>query len=814
MRVGSIAAALASGVCIVAMSSAAQAQQRQFNIPAGSLQAALDSYGRQAGRAIIYKSDDVSGIKSRGFVGAASADVALKAILPKSGFVTRVDSSGAVAIVKSGVSSEGSGESPSSGEIIVTATRRAQTAQGVPLSLTAVGADQLSREGITSTGQLGQLAPSLYVMTYAGEGTPRISMRGLTATDGLKSGAPTVAIYVDDVYQGFQYGVSSALFDLQRIEILRGPQGTTFGKNTTGGAVAYFAQVPTNEWEGYVTGRLAGGDQPQRFLEGAVNVPIVDGTLAMRFSGRVDSKSNWIRDIANDRGLGQGDGQSGRFQLRWTPSDETTVNLTIFGSRWRGDPAIGIGQLMVPSVPKRVVGLNAYDLYEIFDNTGATLRVEQGLGSFSLTAISHFRRTRHANAQDPDGLPVDAFFFSDRSLVKQYGQEVRLASDPEKRLSGIIGAYYEHSRNWQENTESSVFLMNTNQLSRQLIKTDTPALFGTLTAKLTDSLSVVGGLRKTFEKRTLDGQKLYFLNGNYDWTQGNVIFDGPPPILPNQDLTYQARAKSRPWTWDATINYHPDRSLLIFARVADGFRSCAFNRAPTVFNPAFLPAPRPPLCRSETVQSYEVGVKSTLLGDVLRVNAGVFRYDFSDQQVTQYGGALAGGFPILIVGNAAKSRVEGGEIELTVSPDEHWQLRGSASYTDARYRNYVVPGFFDYTGNRLQLAPEWTANASVNYTTPVSSRLDLRATTVWSYRSRIFFDSSNDPEVSAGGVAKGSVRVGIVPNDSKGLSVTAFVDNLTNKRPLAAGAAFEPGVQYLKYFETGRSFGLDLSYHW
>src|SRR5206468_5464657 len=142
---------------------------------------------------------------------------------------------------------------------------------------------------------------------------------------------------------------------------------------------------------------------------------------------------------------------------------------------------------------------------------------------------------------------------------------------------------------------------------------------------------------------------------------------------------------------------------------------------------------------------------------------------------------------------------------LTATTGKHWQYRGSASYTNARYTQYAIPGVFDYTGNRLQQSPKWTANMSVSYVTPVSATFDLRATTVWSYRSRIFFDSSNDPYQAADALAKGSIRVGIEPSEGKGLSVTGFVDNLTNKRPLAADLAFGPGY-YVKFFEPGRSF--------
>lgn len=300
-------------------------------------------------------------------------------------------------------------------DIVVTATRQSVGSQRVPISLTAVGAKQLRTEGITSPSQLNQLAPGLFVLSSSSEGVPRFSLRGLTYTDTTTTASPAVATYIDDVYQAFQQGISTNIFDLQRVEVLRGPQGTTFGRNTTGGAIAYYSQQPTNNVEGYLTGRIAGGDQGQQFIEGVINVPLVDDKLALRVSGHIESKGDYVHDETLNRKRGGSKSGTGRFQLKYTPDDLTTVNLIVGALQRRGDPALFrayfptgdfFGTPAGPTKlrPNRVALPAGEDLYDNFDNYTVTLRADRKLGDFALTSITHFRDTRWRNGIDLIGV--------------------------------------------------------------------------------------------------------------------------------------------------------------------------------------------------------------------------------------------------------------------------------------------------------------------------------------------------------------------------------------------------------------------------
>lgn len=712
------------------------------------------------------------------------------------------------------------------GDIIVTATRQSLGSQRVPISMTAVGAPQLAKEGITSAAQLNQLSPSLYVLSAVSEGSPRFTLRGLTFTDTQATGSPAVATYVDDVYQSFQFGIYTSLYDLQRVEILRGPQGTTFGRNTTGGAVAYFSQTPANKWEGSLSARVAAGDQGQQYVEGMVNIPLIDDKLALRISGHSEWRDDYVRDLTTGRQRGSSNAQSGRIQLRFTPDNETSANLTVFGLRRRGDAPVPHGQVYPGGVvAPGYAQLSPLDLHDNFDNVGATLRIEHTGGLLTLTSISHYRNTLYNTAQDLDGfpdggVPGDDFSFPqgfipdtlyrDRALAKQYGQEIRISSDPTRRISGILGAYYEHDNVYDQINYADVIDglgLDYNNYFPYRVTTNAYAVFGNLKFNVTDAISVIGGIRKSVEKKTDSGTSSYFLDYNYDWTQNNIQVDGVPPVPSTQFLPYRLSQTSKPLTWDATINYNPSSTLLIFARVAKGFRSGGFNPPAFIATPALLPAPVPLTYTGESVRSYEAGIKLGLLDNRLRINASAFHYNYTNQQVTDY----SAGFPI--TRNAGRSKVDGGEIEVTAAPVKALELRGSVSYTNARYTQYAIVGS-DYSGNTLQQSPKWTVNGSANYILPIDRTFNLDADTTWSYRSRVFFDSQNSAELTGEALTTGNVRLALVPVTGKGLAVAAFVNNLTNRRPLASGFSFIPDVQYVKFFDTGRLFGVDVSYKW
>lgn len=754
-----------------------------------------------------------------------------------------------------GVSQDAS--DPYSREIVVTATRRATGSQSVPLALTAIGGDELRDKGITNATELGELAPSLIVNAGLSAGSPRYALRGLSNNDLFPSAQAAVTTYIDDVAQNALYGVGASLFDLQRVEVLRGPQGTTFGKNATGGAIVYVSQPPVHRLEGYVSGRLGFGDQQKQSIEGAVNVPVLQDELAARFSFRAEAENDFLRNLGPAGGkVGAASTFSGRGQLLWTPTDDTRANLILYLARRNGDQTLGHAQIGVNDVVDKdvVYFSDKYDFFDDFRNRAATLQVEHDFGPVELTSISHYRHSRQQQSGDLDSTEFDLFYQLRHSTAEQYGQEFRLLSDIAGPISGLLGVYYEHSRieeNSSSNTSTEygpfpgialpqsrfpwVYMSNPNLPSLPLARgdqlrawdsarrvnlltvTDTYAVFGSVKAEFTKSLSITAGARKTFEKKKHRGLNVYnFLNTTFDFNQGNILYDPLSPIgSPELILPYQFRLKANPWTWDVTLTYDRLPDFLVFGRVARGFHAGNVNSAGGLFiwspflqNRAFDP---PAPFDGEIVQSYELGIKTNPLR-WLRINANVYHYDYTDQQVSNFfQGALQ-------TANAASSKVDGAELEITAQPTERLTLRGSVSYTDARYSDYLVvrPGrpTQDNSGNRLNQAPKWSANWSAGYTAPVSANYDLRLGTNWSYRSRIFFDQTNLLPMSDPARFNGNARIGIEPSSGTGFSITAYVNNLTGVRPMVYTFADSAPDYYTKYFGIGRTFGLDLSYRW
>lgn len=309
------------------------------------------------------------------------------------------------------------------------------------------------------------------------------------------------------------------------------------------------------------------------------------------------------------------------------------------------------------------------------------------------------------------------------STQTQYGQEIRLTSDPTLRVSGLFGLYFEEDKLREIQTEAATFngaaTGDFNNPGRFTTRTTTSAVFGNLTVKLTDALAATGGLRKSFEKKRQTGLKYYFQTGQFDWSEDNLIFAGAPPAIPDQILEYAIRQKSEPWTWDVTLNFNPDSALLVFARVARGFRSGGFNAATALFPESitgfpFSPTPAPTPFDAESVQSYELGAKTSWFDNALRFNATAYHYDYDDQQVS----VSSEGF--ILTSNAGASKVDGVEVELSATPTERLQLAASASYNNARYEEYSDPFTgSDYSGRALIQAPKWSANGSVSYAFPI-----------------------------------------------------------------------------------------------
>ena len=717
------------------------------------------------------------------------------------------------------------------GDIVVTATRRATNVQDVPISITAVGGAELQSKGLTDATQLPRIAPNLFATSGYAPGNIRFAIRGLGSTDFSPAGSSPVGIYIDDVYQPYSFGIGTQVFDLNRVEVLRGPQGTLFGKNTTGGAVSYFSQKPTSRTEGYLNVDAVADFYERVAFEGAFNMPLGD-TLAMRADVRFEHRDDFVRNTFLGGKLGASDQVSGRVQFQWDPSERTDINLKLFAMNSNGTGTIYHGTFLsnlcdpanfdpggtpyaqcngtsLPTfgrndsknVPAEIIPREAYH------NFGAVLHINQQLGGWELTSISSYQKIDYRLDTNDDGLPTDIFHSSQLLRGDVLSQELRLATPADRALSAIIGAYGQYDRAVQPNYAASTLGgPPTNFLLRfDATQGDTTlAGFGSVTWKLADTFSLVGGLRYSWERKTVDYRNLLIFSGIVDLRDFDLLtFDPeqPPfPLFPDFGDSFYQERRTRDWgrlTWDATANFKPVPEVMLYAKASRGFKSGGFNLSAAT--PDAFTTVQP-----ETVQAYEVGAKNELFSGRVRLNLSGFYYTFNDQQVLSTGSNGLGTF----LSNAGKSTLKGLEAELQVAPTDALRLGVNVGYVDAKFErfNTTLNGApISLAGNILPYAPKWTTSADAGYRIDLASGSKLDLQSDWSYRTRVFFDPYNQAVTSDGDLLLGNARVTFTPPEGN-WHVAAYAQNLTDRRYLNFG--FFNGTQFAsRTYGDGRVIG-------
>jgi iron complex outermembrane receptor protein len=717
------------------------------------------------------------------------------------------------------------------GDIVVTATRRATNVQDVPIAITAVGGEQLANQGITDGVQLARVVPNLFVTTgYAG-GNPRFAIRGFGMTDFSQGGSSPVGLYVDDVYMTYNFGVGSQLFDLDRVEVLRGPQGTTFGKNTTAGVVGYFSVRPQEQFEGYLRADFQFGEYNKYTAEGMLNVPLSQD-LSMRVDGRYERRDSYVRNVFDGSLLGENDSLAGRLQLRWRPGSNTDVNLKVYGMDSRGDATLYHGGFLQnicdpanfdpvntfyancqgtdlpPTYETPAATSDETGSFEKYHNYGAVLRVEQGFGDFDFTSISAYQKINYRILSNDDGNSTDFFHSRQELYTWQASQELRLATPAERPLSAVFGLFGQYDRARTPTATGSTALgpgFDYMLRADSLQKTTTLAAFASATWRLSDKISFIGGLRYSWEKKKLNLQGLEVFNFGFDFTDENMAsFDlaNPPfAIVPGADNPF-AQVENRSWdrlTWDATLNYRPNEDILLYGKVAEGFRSGGFNLFAVTESALSTVNP-------EILRSYEIGAKTEFLDRRLRLNLAGFIYKISDQQILSTNSAGAG----VILSNAGKSTIKGFEAELEAAPADRLRFFASLGYTDARFDlfNTEKAGVaIDLAGNRLAYAPEFTVLTAVTYEIPVGD-YTLELHNDWAFRSKIYFDAFNLAVTGDDDFLQGNARITLrSPEKGTQWHIAAYISNLTNETN-GSFAFFTGTAWYSRVFGDKRLWGI------
>jgi len=681
--------------------------------------------------------------------------------------------------------------------VIVTANRRAENIKEVPMSITAIKGEAL--DTYNASGQdirfLAARVPSLNIESDFGRSFPRFYIRGLGNTDFDLNASQPVGLIFDDVVQESPILKGFPVFDVDQVEMLRGPQGTLFGRNSPAGVLKFDSAKPSNRFEGY--GSLGYGNYNAVNLEGAINVPL-SKEWAMRFSGQAQSRDD---RVTNPRSTGEKNlegyrDNAARLQFSYKTSDFSAL-INLHGRDMSGNATLFRANIIQKGTNNLVPGFD-YGTYptdglntQTLTSSGASLRLRWDLPGMSVHSITAYDKAKFYSRADVDGgysagatsgpgfIPFASETADGLPNLKQVTQEVRVESNTKDPLQWITGLYY-----FSEDLQVDSFNFDSmsagnpqNGYAVQHQNAKSWAAFGTLNYAVNDKLKLRGGVRYTSDKKDFDAQR----------TQ--TPFGGK-----NTDFL-QAHPSSTNVSWDLGANYTLDKETSLFARAATGYR------APSVQGRVLF-GDTISVAQSEKTLSFEAGIKKDILDNTARVSATVFHYTAKDLQLTAGSGSVNQNKLV----NADKAVGQGFELDLQANLNRNWKTTVGVSYNDTEIKDdklFVAPcgngctvtnpkgpvaGTVLIGGNPLPRAPKWVGNFSLKYSTQIGAGT-LYANTDWAYKDSYNMFLYEAKEYKAKSMLEGGLRVGYVWADGK-YELAAYGRNITNKQQVIAAIDF------------------------
>lgn len=608
-------------------------------------------------------------------------------------------------------------------EIIVTAEHREATLQETAISMTVMDDRTIQELGATSFTQIGDFSPNVMMHEAPGKVGGAISIRGFKNAETISTFEPKVALYLDGVLIAKNAGSAFDVLDLERIEILRGPQGTLYGRNTAGGAVNLISKKPHDEFEGSLNVTL--GNFKQRDIKGSINLPLADG-LALKATLASLNRDGYWRNRVLNRDEADRDRLVGQLQVQWEPTDD--LSLLYAYDRTKVDEAAWPLQLLdfnatarpelAPHVGSGSSSSRNLDWRGFQEATveGHSLTANWALNeNATLVSISALRQMDIEGSTDADASAE--FVFANRAgdEAETFTQEVRLVgSTLEQRLEYVVGAFYMHED--IKDVYNFNILPNFGLLESGVIgsaKNKIWAVFGEGTYSLTDRLDLTLGLRYTDEDREMSRTDIVSIPALGSFT---------PTVLPD------ASGRFDDVSGTVSLSYDWSDDLMTYFKASKGYVSGGFNirsPSPSTFQQGY---------EEETVYTYELGWKSTWLNNSLQLNGAIFYNDYQDLQVNLLDSETAANN----VGNAGKAVIQGIEIEMLARPTDNLDLGAGYGHLDTEYKTYIDPvSGADLSVNDFAHAPRHTLNAWARYTIPDFQQLgDLSFRVDWSYRSK------------------------------------------------------------------------------
>ncbi len=615
--------------------------------------------------------------------------------------------------------------------IVVTARKIPEALVDVPASVSHLSAAQMESARLVSFADLTAVIPNVALSGgIGGQLQGQIAIRGianLVRNIGVESG---VGIYVDGVYVGRPEAYNQELLDVAQVDVLRGPQGTIFGKNTISGVIAMTSGSPTSDLSG--NARLETGNYGLIRAQTTLSGPLAGDAVTGRMSFGYASRDGLYRHVSGGRDADSIDLFSWRGALALNASETVSLTLRTDGLRDRSTPGFfSATDIAIPgapvSLPPRSVDNNRPNTLRR-DIVGISLTTVATLGSTTLTSITAYRESRYAASLDDDQRQLDllaADNFGDRSEL--WSQELRLSGKAGDRLTFLAGLYFLDQATRTDRAlaiGSGLGIAGAPRLTtRGKVATRSYAAFGNLDWRLADRLTLSVGARYTYERKTAR-----FVQ---DDETGIFAFLGLP------DISFAAKSDDHDISPTLSLTYAVAPTVRLYGRVARGFKSAAFNVDLASSAAGLVAGP-------ERATTYEAGIKGDVLDRRLNLAVTGFHTDYADLQVAQITGAGT------VLGNAGKASIDGFEVELMARPVGGLRLEASAGYADAKYDrfdNCAVPlseggGAANCAGKRLTGAPRLTAHGAVEYLQPTSFG-SVAGRVEANHQSSVFFDPTN-----------------------------------------------------------------------
>ena len=718
-------------------------------------------------------------------------------------------------------------------EVIVSARRREESAQDVPVALSVVDNQALANIGTFSVAQVQQLVPTLQVFSFNPRNT-NVNIRGLgsnisTTNDGLDNG---VGVYIDNVFYGRVGQSQFDLVDLQQIEVLRGPQGTLFGKNTTAGAINISTRAPSFEPE--FDGELTLGNYGSHQARFSASGPLIADTLAARLSVADTHRDGFVRNVYNGKRANDSDNFSTRLQLLAQPGDALKIRLI---GDYSKQTAHGVLQSIagvtttyadgtpIPNNFLDRIGRAGYAVasFDPFDRKvsadspyqanmksyGVSAQIDWETQNHALTSITAWRAWdwNPGNDLDHTSLPV-LTAANQANRQRQFSQELRLASTGRNTVDYVVGAYYfwqtirgygltgygAAAADWNLPTVpafvGNAALNGFESRTYSEPTTNSYALFGQATWNINEALSLTGGLRYTHEKK-----KGVFRS----WHEGGQNLSLLPDAAAGaaqgiRDLfaprgSYTARLSDDSVSGLLTLSYKPGEDVLVYGSYSRGSKSGGLNLT-------ILPEDVNPQVDPETVDAFEIGLKSQWFDDAVTLNLATFHTKVSDYQTVVVSFVDNTSVFRTYVDNIPSVRSRGIEADIGWAVNERLSLSASAAYIDAIYKSYAnaqqapeyqnVSALQDLSGERLAGVPKFTWSASADYTQPLGDwrgqALSAYVHADYAHRSSYFSAITNSPSSKAGNFGVLNARLGLRAGDEGRWDLSVWARNLTNEK--------------------------------